>query len=139
MDISAIQKRISRLEEYARENRELKGMIKDELENELAYVEVMEEAKALAMKKRDIKDDIIGRGPNEEIMKKIAENTEEIDTLKDILSAELIELYTERKTDEIADESGASRKFKINVKLLPKGAKNQNRDGFGKYTEDNKD
>ena len=134
MDISAIQKRISKLEEYTRENRELKGMVKEELENELAYVEIVEEGKVIAAKKKDIKDEILGRGPNEEIMKKIAENAEEIATLTDILSAELIEVYTERKTDEIADESGQSRKFKINVKLLPKGKKFDDRDEFGKYS-----
>jgi len=135
MDIAAIQKRISLLEKYTQENREMKEMIKEELENDLSYVEVTEEAKATAEKKKRLKEEILAAGPNQKLLDTIKSNTEEIGLLKEILSAELIQVYTENKTDEITDESGESRKFKLNVKLLPKGVKDDSRDGLGRYKE----
>lgn len=136
MDITAIQKRISRLEKYTVETREMKEMIKEELENDLSYCEVVDEAKALAQKKKQLKDDLLAAGPNQKILDSIKSNTEEIKLLKEILSAELIEVYAERRTDEIADAEGESRKFKINVKILPKGVKSEGRDEFGKYSKE---
>ena len=137
MDITAIQKRISMLEKYTQENREMKEMIKEELENDLRYVEITEEAKAVAEKKKRLKEEILAAGPKQKLADTIKSNTEEIGLLKEILSAELIQVYTENKTDEITDESGESRKFKLNVKLLPKGAKDDSRDGLGRYTDEN--
>jgi len=136
MDISAIRKRISSIEKYTQENREMKEMIKEELENDLRYVESVEELKAAAQKKKQLKEEILATGPNQKIVETIKSNSEEIGLLRDILSAELIEVYAENKTDEITDEAGESRKFKINVKLLPKGAKDDSRDGLRRYTNE---
>ena len=136
MDMAAIQKRISLLEKYTQENREMKEMIKEELENDLGYVELVEEAKAIAEKKKRLKDEILAAGPNQKLADTIKSNTEEIGLLREILSAELIQVYTENKTDEITDEAGQSRKFKINVKLLPRGVKDDDRDNFGRYTDE---
>lgn len=134
MDIGAIQKRISLLEKYTTENREAKQMIKEELENDLSYLETVEEVKASVAKRKKLKDDILAQGPNQKLLATIKSNNEEISLLKEILSTELMQVYEENKTDEIADADGESRKFKINVKLLPKGARTESRDGFGKYS-----
>lgn len=136
MDLSTVQKRISLLEKYSQENRELKEMIKEELENEIKYVEAVEETKAAVNKRKQIKDEILANGPNQKMLETIKSNSEEIATLREILSSELMQVYEENKTDEIADENGENRKFKINVKLLPKGVKLDKRDNLGQYTRD---
>lgn len=133
MDISAIQKRISLMEKYLTETREAKQMIKEELENDMTYLEAAEEVKAAVAKRKRLKDEILSQGPNQKLQDTIKSNKEEISLLREILSTELIQVYQENKTDEIADESGESRKFKINVKLLPRGARSDSREIYDKY------
>ena len=133
MDISAIQKRISLMEKYMTETREAKQMIKEELENDMTYLEAAEEVKAAVAKRKRLKDEILSQGPNQKLLDTIKSNKEEISLLREILSTELIQVYQENKTDEIADESGESRKFKINVKLLPRGARLDNKEIYDKY------
>jgi hypothetical protein len=128
MNLETVQKRIEQLEKLEEEVRISKEMLKGELENEVAYLEVTEEMKAVGQKRKGIKDEILGRGPNQEVVATIKENVEEITTLKEILSAELMQVYQENNTDQILD-----RKFKVMVKLLPKKGKFENRNGFGQY------
>ncbi len=126
MDISTIQKRIGQLEKLEEEVRVAREMLKGELENEELYLQANEEVKATVTKRKQVKDEILGKGPNQKILTEIKENQEEITTLKEILSAELMEFYQQNQTDEIAD-----RKFKINVRLLPK--KGEYRNNIGQY------
>ena len=133
MDLSVVQKRIEQLEKLQEENRISREMLKGELENELAYLEAAEEVKAAAQKRKVIKEEILNKGANQEVVANIKNNQEEIKTLRDILSAELAELYSEQKVDEIADASGETRKFKLLVKLLPKKAMYDKRNAFGQY------
>lgn len=135
MDITVIQKRISQLEKFTHEIREAKQMIKEELENDLSYLEAAEEVKAATAKRKQIKDTILSQGANQKLVETIKHNNEEIGLLKDILSAELFEIYQENKSDEFADENGESRKFKVLARLLPKGARSYDeRDNYGKYS-----
>lgn len=127
-DIATIQKRIEQLEKLKEEVKISKEMLKGELENDLAYLEIAEEVKAGTQKKKQIKDEIIGKGPNQEILATVKNNLEEISTLNEILSTELMDFYQENKTDEILD-----RKFKVTVKLMPKKGNYDKRNTFGQY------
>jgi len=129
MDIATIQKRIDQLEKLEEEVRMAKEMLKGELENEEIYLEVVEEAKAATAKKKQLRDEILAKGPNEKVVIGIKENQEEITTLKEILSAELMEFYQESQSDEVGN-----RKFKVTVRLLPK--KGESRNNFGQYTSE---
>ena len=129
VDISTIQKRIEQLEKIKEEVRIAKEMLKGELENDLSYLEVVEEVKAAVQKRKQIKDGILSTGPNQEVVANIKNNAEELATLNEILSAELMQIFQEQQTDEIA-----GRKFKVNAKLMPKQGNFENRDGYGQYT-----
>ncbi|MEI6498738.1 MAG: hypothetical protein WCO23_02140 [bacterium] len=115
MEVATIQRRIEELEKLEEEVRISREMLKSELENEDAYNEASDVVKEATSKRKTIKDQILAKGPNQKILTEIKENQEEITTLKEILSAELMEFYTENQTDEFAD-----RKFKVLVRLLPR-------------------
>lgn len=136
MDITSIQKRISLIEKLTKEIRDANEMLKDELENEPAYTEAADEAKAASNKKKQIKDEIIARDGNQKLVDTVKANSEELATLKEILSAELAQLYRSDNIEEITDADGQSRKLKVAIRLLPKNAKDNNRDNFGKYTSE---
>jgi hypothetical protein len=129
-DLNMIQKRIDQLEKLQEEVRVSKEMLKGELENDLSYLESVEEVKASSQKRKQKKDEILGSGPNQEVLKNIKDNQEEIGTLKEILSTELMQVYQENKTDQIAD-----RKFVISVRLLPKKSTYDKRNSFGQYSQ----
>lgn len=128
-DLETIRKRIEQLEKLKDEIKISKEMLKGELENDLAYLETVEETKAANQKKKQLRDEILGKGPNQEVLASIKNNQEEISTLNEILSAELMQLYQESQTDEIA-----GRKFKINAKLMPKKGSYENRNSDGQFT-----
>ncbi len=129
MDLETIRKRIEQLEKYEQETKINKEMLKGELENEPSYLEAVEEAKLVNQKKKQIKDEVLGKGPNQEILKTIKDTQEEIVTLREILSAELTEFYQQNQTDEIGN-----RKFKVTAKLLPRKDGYENRNSAGQYT-----
>ena len=60
------------------------------------------------------------------------ENKEEIDTLEEILSAELME-YCKDGKKEIEDPDGEKREIKLIAKIMPKKNKWDDRDNEGKY------
>ena len=120
MDIGTIQKRIEAMERCQENIKNSREMLRGELENDSAYIEAVEEAKAVAQKRKRIKEEISNRGSNKKLLLEIDENQEELETLQDILSAELTEYYVENKSDEIQDSEGEPRKFKLIGKLVPK-------------------
>ncbi len=134
MDVSQIQKRIEAVENLQREIRDAKQMLKEELENDDRYLEADQEVSELATKKKRIKEEIESSGSNKKLLQEIKDNKEELDTLREILSAELMQIYTEKKTDVITDINGDIRKFKISVKLMRGGGNYDNRDSMGKYS-----
>lgn len=136
MDIATIQKRLGILEKHETDIKNARELLKGELENSLEYQEAAEAAKELNNKKKQIKDEILGKGPNQKILEDIKGSTEEIATLKEILSAELMQIYEEEKIDSITDANGDVRKFKVLAKILPRKGSFQDRDNFGKYKED---
>ena len=135
MDLKTIRERIRMIEDLEEENRISKELIDGALENSSDYEESNESAKEAGKIKKKIKDQIMAEEANKNALEDVKINREEIKTLKEILSAELAEFYTKNKTDEIRDASGQTRKFKITIRLLPKG-KNENRDSYGRYSKD---
>lgn len=120
MDTATIQKRIELLEKHEEELRTARDMIQGELENSAEYQEAVEEAKELLTKRKRIKEEILSSGPNQKLVSEVKENTEEIKTLREILSAELMQYYQKENVDEVIDSHGNPRKFKVVVKLAPK-------------------
>ncbi len=120
MDIASIQQRIKMIEDLEAENRTLKDMIKSALDSDPSFKEISEEAKAKALEKKRVRDHIMLQDGNQKTVSDVKANLEEISTLKEILSAELVDFYGKNKTDEIDDGSGKTRKFKFAVKLEPK-------------------
>ena len=135
MELGAIQKRIEQIEKISEELKVAKEMLKGELENDLEYLGAVEDAKTINEKKKRLKMEIISKGPNQKIEAEVKENTEELKTLKEILSAELAQLFKEKDTDEITDLRGETRKFQVQAKLLPAGKNYDNRDTLGRYEE----
>lgn len=116
-----LPRRIALLEKYKEENRIARETLKAALEDSPDYEAAASEAKAAAQKKKQIKDQLWSTPDNQALLQKIKENQEEIATLEEILNTELMDFYQRENVDEIPDESGEPRKFKVSVKLLPKG------------------
>ncbi len=120
MDISSIQKRIKMIEDLEGENRTLKDMIDSQLEADGVYQEAAKEAKQKGLEKKSARDRVLSDPGNQKTISDMKANQEEIATLKEILSTELVDFYNKSKQDEIDDGSGVARKFKFSVKLMPK-------------------
>jgi len=133
MDIPTIHKRMRDVEVFKDKNKVAREALKNELENNPEYLEVCEELKAILLKRKRIRDEIWAQVETQKLVSDIKENKEELTTLEDILSVELMDYYKENETDEIDDEFGEPRRFKISIKLLPKTNKYLERDQEGKY------
>ena len=133
MDLGVIKERIGIIERLEQENRVSRELLKDVLENSETYKDVAAKAKESATEKKRIKDTIMSEPENKSAVESIRENMEEISTLKEILSAELMEFYQEKKTDEIEAADGTPRKFKISIKLTRKSAPYEERDHIGQF------
>jgi len=136
MDLSVIKERIKIIEELEEENRKAKELLKSALENDSSYTQIAQEAKSATKKKKELKDAIYAQESNAKLVEDIRENMDEIKTLQEILAVELMDFHEKNKTDEFVDASGEKRKFVFTVKLLPKGAKEESRDIYGRYTEE---
>ncbi len=135
MDLSIIRERMGQLETFKQENKVGREALRNELENNQEYLAVCEEIKALNLKKKRIKDSLLAKPETQKLMSDIKENNEELTILDEILSSELTEYYTEKKTDEIEDKDGDLRKFKLVAKIMPKKDKYDERDDEGKYAK----
>ena len=65
-------------------------------------------------------DDVYNLPPNQKMVQEIKINREEIATLKEILSEELIEYRQQHKTETIQSKDGEERVFKFSVKFTNK-------------------
>lgn len=119
MSLATIQKRLATLEKLEQENKVARQMLKEELEQNEAYMAVNAEQKAAATQKKNLKEEILATGSNQEMVAKIEENNEEIKTLREILNTELVEYYAKERVDELQDSNGQTRKFKISIRFLP--------------------
>lgn len=135
MDITIIHKRLELLEKNETDIKNAKEMLKGELENSLEYQQVIEEEKEINNKKKRIKEEILNSTANKKLAEDIKGYSEEVSTLKEILSSELMALYEEKKSDLITDHHGETRKFKVSAKILPKNKGFQGRDQDGKYNQ----
>lgn len=119
MDIKSMQKRISSIEGLRGEVKTAQEAIKNALENDSTYQESVREAKEINTKKKRLKDDILNQAENRESVEKIKDLKDEIGTLEELLSYELMEYSQANNTDIIQGNDGMVRKFKIVVRLLP--------------------
>ena len=126
--------RMSQIDELEEENRRAKELIKDQLENDESFQESNQKSREALKEKRRIKDTVLAESQN--LIEDVRANNEEISTLKEILSAELVDYYQQKKTDEIADKTGEKRKFKIIVRLIPRKNPYDKRDIEGKYAKE---
>lgn len=134
MELASIHKRLSEVDNYKNENKVARESLKNELENSPEYLEACEEVQTAMEKRKRIKDEILAQQETQKIIADIRENKEELDTLEEILSSELVEYYKESGTNEIEDADGEKRGFKVIVKLLPKKKKWEDRDIDGRYS-----
>lgn len=118
---ATLARRISQVEKYREEIRIGREALKAALEESPEYVAAAEEAKLAAQKKKQLKDAIWSSQDNQKFLAMIKENSEEIAALEEILTTELMQVYQEQNIDEVPDENGELRKFKVTAKLLPKG------------------
>jgi len=125
---------MSQIDELEEENRKAKELMKDQLENDETFQDANIKSKEALKEKRRIKDSVLAESQN--LIEDIRANNEEISTLKEILSAELVDYYNQKKTDEIADKTGETRKFKIIVRVMPQKSTYDKRDIEGKYTKE---
>ncbi len=119
MDIASIQKRIASIEQLKDDAKVANEAIKNALDNDAAYQTSLKEAKDINAKKKRIKDDILNQAENREFVEKIKDIKEEIATLEELLSYELVEYAQKNNTDMIQGDDGLVRKFKIHVRLVP--------------------
>lgn len=123
MENEQIQKRLSEITREEQEVKIAKKAIKDQLENDLEYVQAREETKKANLKKKSIKDGIMTLPENQKYAETIKNTGQDLTVLKEILSAELFDYFQKSQKEEIIDADGQVRKFKILAKLVSeKGA-----------------
>ncbi len=133
MENSQIQARIAELEKNQAEIKAAKDAIKQQLENDLEYVQAQDEAKTANLKKKAIKDQLLSMPENQTLTETIKNNQLDLSVLKDILSAELLDFYQKSNKEEFLDAEGKIRKFKIGATLLKNGDRNENQGDYGNY------
>ncbi len=118
----ALPRRISLIEKYKADIKVAKETLKQALKESPEYDAAVVEAQAATQKKKQIQDQIWSSAEYQSLLWKIKEDQEEIAALEEILTTELMHLYQTQNIDEVPDENGEPRKFKVSVKLLPKAA-----------------
>ncbi len=136
MSLDTIKERIGQIDTYKAENKTSKEILKEQMENDPFCIEAVEKARVATLNRNKLKNEILNKEENLKIREDIKDNQYEIQTLNEILSTELVEVYQKLKTDEVEDLNGEKRKFKIVAKLLTKKETEQARDEFGKYAAD---
>lgn len=125
MDIEQLRSRIAELEKNQTEIKTAKDTIKQQLENDLEYIQARDEAKKANQKKKQIKEGILSLPENQKFVMEIKNNTQDLSVLKDILSAELMDFYQKSKKEEFVDDQGRVRKFKIQAVLISENRQNE--------------
>lgn len=119
---AALPRRISMIEKYKADIKIAKETLKQALQESPEYEAAVVEVQAATQKKKQIKDQIWASADHQSLLWKIKEDQEEIAALEEILTTELMHLYKTQNIEEVPDENGEPRKFKVSVKLLPKAA-----------------
>ncbi len=119
MDVASIQKRIANIEKLKEDMKVSQEAIKNALDNDGSYQNVVREAKEINTKKKRVRDDILNQAENQEFVSKVKDIKDEIATLEELLAYELVEYSQQNNTDMIQGDDGLVRKFKIVVRLLP--------------------
>lgn len=120
---SALPRRIALIEKYKAEIKIAKETLKEALAESPEYEAAVLEVQSATQKKKQLKDQLWSGADHQGLIWKIKENQEEIATLEEILTTELMQLFQTQNIDQVIDENGEPRKFKVLAKLLPKVAK----------------
>jgi len=120
MDKEQIKDRLQKVDELNAQIKVAKEMLRDALDNDSVYQQTEEETKLARDKKKNLVNEIYNQPENRKIVDEIKATREEIATLKEILSEELIEYRNQHKTESIEGHDGQVRIFKFSVKLSPK-------------------
>lgn len=139
MDLSQIAKRTSQIDELTEKIKEQKGMLKAELDNDEAFAEISEKVKDLSEQKKALREQILAKEVNQQIYFECEENSEELKTLKEILTVELVEYYRKNNSNEFLDSHGVKRQFVLKAHLAKKKENDwdeQPRDIDGKFKEE---
>lgn len=120
MDRQQIIERLKKLDDLGGKIKVAKDMLADALDNDAMYQEVEDEAKQASDKKKKLTNEIYNLPENRKAVDEIKTAREEIATLKEILSEELIEYRNQHKTESIEGPDGQMRIFKFSVKLSAK-------------------
>ena len=118
MENEQIRARLSEIEKLKKEVKVAKDVVKQQLENDLEFVQARDEAKKANQKKKQVKDMIMNLPENQKLAEEIKNNTQDLSVLNDILSAELFDFYQKSQKEEFVDEDGKVRKFKIQAVLI---------------------
>ena len=119
MDLTTIQKRISQLDAAQQEARRTKETLDDALKEDDRYQEIDLQIRDLALKRKQLKDEIWTQKAFQEAVAKLKDIREEISDLAEILNQELLDWRQKNNTDEIIGADGTTRRVKISVRLLP--------------------
>ncbi len=117
MNLEQMQRRIEQVEASQREMNVIKQTLEDALKEDDKFQEIDLEAREIATKKKQIKDEIWGQPTYKEAQIKLKDLKEEVNDTMDILRHELLQWGQEHNTDEIIASDGTIRKFKISVRL----------------------
>lgn len=120
MDRQQIIERLQKLDDLNGKIKVAKEMLADALDNDATYQEVEDVAKQASDKKKKLTNEIYNLPENRKAVDEVKVAREEIATLKEILSEELIEYRNQHKTESIEGPDGQMRVFKFSVKLSAK-------------------
>lgn len=133
MDVAKIHTRIAEVDKLKEANRISRQTLKDELENSDEYRAACDALTAAQRRKKEIKEQIMAGEEMDKLTHLIKENNEELSTIEEILTTELMEYVQVNNETQIPDIDGEPRKIKLIAKIMPKKKKWDDRDVEGKF------
>lgn len=118
MTLTHLQNRIEELDRLRVEARELKQVLDDALKEDAAFCDVDAECRDAASRKRKRKEAIWSQPIHQTNVAKAKDLKEEIGERETILTSELLVWRQQNNRDEIVGRDGATRKIKINIRLV---------------------
>ncbi len=114
-----IQNISTKLDELKGKQKDLRGRLKNILDNDVALSEYEQQAKDAASEFTKRKKDLMESVEAKEIRAKSKEVAEEIGDMQDSLTHHLISYYQVTGVQSFETASGEEREFKFNAKLMP--------------------
>lgn len=115
-NVDVIKNRINNLEDRQKQVKEAHEKVKDILEQDNNYIDLLGERREIDRKIKAMKDNIL-MGLHPDLLQELGEINEEIKTLKQILDAELLGYYTTSSESTILTDDGI-REIVFKAKLV---------------------